>query len=209
MAALNNNFLIIIFFLVMTYIFASIPYGLILVRIIKHEDIREFGSGNIGATNVARRLGLGWGVFTFLLDSLKGFIPVYWISILSEGFKSQTFSYLPLLTALLCVVAHSHSVFIRFKGGKGVSTSIGVITALSVAHPLLRLPLCLAIVMWIVIFLIFRVVAIASLAAALLFFLSCIFLHLPGEFILLSFLIFAFIVFRHRSNIKKLRRKNV
>ena len=209
MAALNNNFLTLVFFLVVTYIFASIPYGFILVKTIKHEDIREFGSGNIGATNVARCLGLGWGVFTFLLDFLKGFIPVYWISVWSEGFEPQASSYLSLATALLCIVAHNHSIFIRFKGGKGVSTSIGVITALSIANSVLRLPLFLAIGMWIAVFLIFRIVAIASLTAALLFFLSCVFLHLEGEFILLSFLIFAFMVFRHRSNIEKLRRRNV
>jgi len=115
------EFIIIIFF---SYICGSIPFGLILTRIFIKKDIRKIGSGNIGATNVLRTGNKYLAAITLILDSLKGYIPVI-----------ITKQYFPGLIELSCISAflgHLFPLWLKFNGGKGVATYLGIITALSV-----------------------------------------------------------------------------
>ncbi len=105
------------------YLAGSIPFGLVFSKF-KGLDPRSYGSGNIGATNITRGLGKAWGAATLICDTLKGFLPVY------VALKLGLPSFYVALTALGAVVGHCYSVFLLFKGGKGVATALGVFLAL-------------------------------------------------------------------------------
>lgn len=169
-------------------------------------DIREYGSGNIGATNVARLLGKRWGIVTFFLDSLKGFLPV---GLFFKLFSNQPgVNFLGILVILSTVSGHNWPIFLRFKGGKGVATSVGGILALSLKISYLREPLLGGVVIWVIVFLFSRIVGLASLVSSGSFFLFCLFLErVEFEFKILSGLLFGFILIRHHSNIRALFRK--
>ena len=108
------------------YLFGSIPFGYILVRLFRHEDIRATGSGNIGATNVARTAP-ALGIATLVLDALKGFLPVYFLTTYAEQQAYTTHRSLLIgLSALFAVLGHMFPVWLRFRGGKGVATAVGV-----------------------------------------------------------------------------------
>jgi glycerol-3-phosphate acyltransferase PlsY len=111
------------------YLLGSIPFGYLLVRFVQQEDVRDTGSGNIGATNVARAGGATLGVFTLLLDTLKGFIAAF----LAMQFAPNTVngpSTLAVAAAVAAVVGHVFPVWLRFRGGKGIATALGVFIAL-------------------------------------------------------------------------------
>jgi glycerol-3-phosphate acyltransferase PlsY len=111
------------------YLLGSIPFGYLLVRFVQQEDVRDTGSGNIGATNVARAGGATLGVFTLLLDALKGFIAAF----LAMQFAPNTVngpSTLAVAAAVAAVVGHVFPVWLRFRGGKGIATALGVFIAL-------------------------------------------------------------------------------
>lgn len=186
---------------IFSYIIGSIPFGLILGKQVKGIDIRNFGSGNIGATNVTRVVGFKWGVLVFILDFLKGFLPVFLVFLLlpKDSFGCRITS---IIAAMLAVAGHNWPVYLKFKGGKGVSTSIGVIASLSVNLSFLRTPLILSVLAWLIVFLFSRLVGLASLVCALMFFISCLAMAVPWEFKFLSFLIALFITIRHKKNIK-------
>lgn len=190
----------IYFLLISSYFLGSIPFGYIICRKIKNMDIRTKGSGNIGATNVARVIGLWWGVLVFVLDLIKGVLGPLLILL----FVSDAGPYLYILAGLAAVCGHNWPVFLKFKGGKGVSTSLGVIIGLCLIFPPFWMPAAGALFSWIVLFFLFRVVSIASLAAAAVFFALSLPASVPLELKLFSFLLFAFIVIRHKSNIKGL-----
>ncbi len=110
----------------LSYLIGSIPFGVWIAERAAHIDIRQRGSGNVGATNVAREVGLVWGMLTLLLDGLKGLAPVVlarWSQPGCEGCVAAV-----ALTALL---GHQHSVFLRFRGGKGVATAMGAFVAIA------------------------------------------------------------------------------
>ena len=111
------------------YLLGSIPFGYLLVRFVRQEDVRETGSGNIGATNVVRAGGATLGVFTLILDAMKGFIAVF----LAMQFVPNTAngpSTLAIAAAVAAVVGHVFPVWLGFKGGKGIATALGVFIAL-------------------------------------------------------------------------------
>lgn len=129
-----------------SYLFGSIPFGYILVRTFRGQDIRDTGSGNIGATNVARSGATGLAVATLLLDGAKGYLAVWLASLiwnptgeelqqaLASGKSVPTFIYLPFVVAALgAVLGHMFPVWLRFKGGKGVATAVGAFLWLSPA----------------------------------------------------------------------------
>ncbi len=192
--------IILIFFI--AYLIGSIPFGYLVVRLLKGVDIRKFGSGNIGATNVARILGIKWGVLVFVLDFLKGFLAVYLLIFLFP--KLYPFAY--VLIAILSICGHNWSLFLKFKGGKGVSTSLGAISGLCIKFPPLVVSILSAVICWLLLFFIFRVVSLASLVSTFIFFLFSLFpfLHLPLAIKVFSFAVFILIVLRHKSNIVRL-----
>ena len=141
---------------VLSYLIGSVPFAYIIVKLFSGKDIRRFGSGNVGATNAYRIVGLPLAVVTFLLDFLKGFAVVTWLApALKEGSAA-------LITgALFVLLGHMFTCFLRFKGGKGAATGLGVVTALS---PLGALT---AIILWVVIVKASRMVSLATMIAAL------------------------------------------
>ncbi len=119
-----------ILFCLAAYIFGSIPFGKIIAKKIAHIDITTRGSKNIGATNVARELGIFWGLVTLFLDILKGYLPI----ILFVAYTPQTndnYAIVFPIIILAPLIGHQFSIFLRFKGGKGVSTATGIYLAIS------------------------------------------------------------------------------
>ena len=191
----------IILLTLISYLLGSIPFGFITFKFLRKEDIRKFGSGNIGATNVGRLLGLKWAVTVFLLDFLKGFVPVAYVTpliISNAGLTPYIFA------ALGGVCGHIWPLFLKFKGGKGVATSIGAGAVLSLIYPKLGGVLALAVIIWVIVFYSFRYVSLASLTAVFSFSLFCFLFKFPAQLKILSLLLFVLIVFRHRSNIANL-----
>ena len=126
--------------LLFAYLIGSIPFGYIITRLIRDVDIRHYGSGNIGATNVLRLLGWKLGLLVFLLDAAKGVAAV----LLAGAISDQ--DALPFLAGLAVLLGHCFPIFLKFKGGKGAATGIGVIAALSVWAALLVLLLAAAVI---------------------------------------------------------------
>ncbi len=115
------------------YLFGSIPFGYLLVRLVRKEDIREKGSGNIGATNVIRSGSKGLGALTFVLDVLKGFFAVLLCGLITAraGLTPEVRANIVALAALCAILGHIYTVWLGFKGGKGVATAFGVFLALA------------------------------------------------------------------------------
>lgn len=190
--------------LAVSYIVGSIPFGLVLGKL-NRIDIRQHGSGNIGATNIARVIGRDWGIACFILDFLKGLIPVLIIRFITFN-DTALDTFLPLLAVAAAICGHIWPVFLKFKGGKGMSTSLGALTALA------PLAVAVAIIGWYIVFKISRYVSLASITAALLLPLSAVFLSIIRGYkvhssttILLA-LICIVIIIRHKSNIQRLIR---
>lgn len=182
-------------YFLLSYLIGSIPVGYLICKVFKKVDIRKFGSGNIGATNVYRIFGWKYGLSTLIFDILKGFLPVYIGKIL------KLTNPVVLSAGILSISGHSFSIFLKGKGGKGVSTSFGVIIGL------LPLPALFSFIIWLAIVLIFRYVSLGSIIGALSlpFF---VFFYVKDTFLFfISILIFLLILFTHRENIKRLINK--
>jgi len=158
--------------IIFAYLFGSVPFGLLLART-RGRDLRAIGSGNIGATNVARALGRKWGYICFLLDVLKGLLPVVGVRALvtawpegSAAGAGPAFLALWLAVGAAAIVGHIFPVYLKFRGGKGVSTSFGV--ALGI-WPYFTLSAAIALVVWVVVVLIWRYVSLASICASVAF----------------------------------------
>jgi acyl phosphate:glycerol-3-phosphate acyltransferase len=185
--------------LVIAYLLGSIPFGYILVRIFRKEDVRATGSGNIGATNVARSGGKGLGILTLLLDLLKAFAAVKIAQHLAPGTPGFP-SDLAVAAGIAAVLGHVFPVWLGFKGGKGVASALGVFIALVPIAALCSLGV------FIVVFAITRYVSLASILAALMMPVFCL-LWMPdrsplfvGGVIFLALLVIA----KHRANIARL-----
>jgi glycerol-3-phosphate acyltransferase PlsY len=187
----------------LAYLLGSIPFGLIIVRLFRNEDIREKGSGNIGATNVIRSGGKGLGALTFLLDAAKGFIAVsaaYMIASRLHVGQSDAQN-LAATTALCAILGHIYTVWLRFKGGKGVATGFGVFLAISPVSALISFAV------FVLIFAISRFVSLASILAAITF---AVIALLRGHGKLTPFLLAVCVVIpvivivKHHANIRRL-----
>lgn len=188
----------------LSYLIGSIPFGLLIGKW-NGIDVRTAGSCNIGATNVTRILGKKWGIPCFFLDALKGYLPV-WITIqfLCPHAHSDWTVYLPACSAIAAVVGHIFPIWLKFRGGKGVSTIIGVILAIS---PLAMLT---SLFVWLLFFLAFRYVSLASIALAVTLPLADWMLgivgfqlpNLPNTFLLIVLAVLT--LFKHRTNLSRL-----
>ncbi len=175
------------------YLFGGIPWAYLLTRLIKHQDIRDIGSGNVGATNAFRAGGWQVGVPTLLLDIFKGAFPTY----LGLYFFDLNTA---LVAGIFAVLGHTFTPFLRFRGGKGVATAVG---AFSILAPV---PLALGILIWIAILLIFRYVSLASMLGALAVAVSVpFFVQDPLLTVATAFTALVIIV-RHHGNIRRLIR---
>lgn len=173
------------------FIMGSIPVGLIIAKI-KGVDLRKVGSGNIGATNVLRAMGKGPAIITLLGDMFKGFIPVY----LSTYLLDDTF--IRGITGLFAILGHDFSLFLRFRGGKGVATSIGVLLAYS---PIVAI---LTILLWIIVVFLSRYSSMGAIVSFLLLPLNTYILDHSYDKLTISTLMTLLLLFKHRDNIGRL-----
>ncbi len=185
-----------ILFLVATYFIAAIPFGLLLTKVFAKKDIRQFGSKNIGATNVARVAGKKLGLATLLLDGLKGALMLILARYLFVN--SNHLHLFLVLVGVTAVLAHIYPVYLDFKGGKGVATSIAVLFALD---PLVGF---LTILSWIIVFAFSRISSLSSLVSSFCAIPLSWFLDAPISQIIFCLFLFGLITYRHKENISRL-----
>jgi glycerol-3-phosphate acyltransferase PlsY len=191
-----------------SYLLGSIPFGYLLVRIFRGVDVRQTGSGNIGATNVARTGSKGLGIATLALDALKGFIAVafaIWLAdsgrFVAASANPQTPYLLGAVAALGAIVGHMFTVWLRFKGGKGVATGLGAFIALAPRAVLV------SILLFVVVVAVTRYVSLGSILAAAVFPLAAWWLSPESRTAGIMVLIAAsslLIIVRHKDNIRRL-----
>ena len=184
---------------VFTYSIGSIPTSYLMGKLIKGIDIREYGSGNVGATNALRVLGTKIGIITLLIDIAKGFFAVQ----IGKLLVSEPSNLFLIGTGLFAIIGHIFTIFLKFKGGKGVATSTGVFIALS------PVPVAIALVVFVITVLISKYVSLGSIVAAFVFSLIEFIVNLRNRFtdielLVFVFLIMVFIFIRHKTNIKRI-----
>jgi len=187
-----------------SYLSGSIPFGLILTKFFGNIDIRKIGSGNIGATNVLRTGNKFLALVTLLLDVIKGYLPVI--------IASKYFPELIQLSCLMTFLGHIFPIWLKFSGGKGVATYLGILFALSLQLSLLF------IFTWVVVSLIFKYSSLSSMFSSLTVFVVTLIkdnalksinpeIDIGEEMSIMLFIFFILIIFTHRKNIYKLKNK--
>jgi acyl phosphate:glycerol-3-phosphate acyltransferase len=179
------------------YLLGSIPFGLLLARL-RSVDVRKEGSGNIGATNVARTAGKKLGVMVLLLDALKGALPMIAAFALDLGARAGPYAI--TLVGLAAIAGHCFPVWLRFRGGKGVATALGVFLVLD------PLAIGLAAILFAVLYAAFHVVSIGSMSASAAVPLLLHFFGRPPEAVALGAAGAAIVIFQHRGNLRRLLR---
>ncbi|NDC82523.1 glycerol-3-phosphate 1-O-acyltransferase [bacterium] len=174
----------------LSFLSGSIPFSLIITRP-KGINLREFGSGNIGATNVYRALGLKYAVLVFMLDALKGILP----TVVAMSNPSPS---IHVIVAAAAIAGHSLSPFAGFKGGKGAATGIGVLSVLAFDVFIINFLVASGLILTT------RYVAPTSIFCCVITPLLLYFFHYPIEYVTLTTLIGLFIIYRHKANIKRL-----
>jgi glycerol-3-phosphate acyltransferase PlsY len=196
------------FAIIAAYLLGSIPFGLLIAKA-HGKDLRSIGSGNIGATNVSRALGRKWAYSCFVLDVLKGLIPMLVTMLIAEPDSVRTL-WLWLAVGCSAILGHIFPIYLKFKGGKGVATSFGVALGL---WPYYTMCVLLAAAVWVVVVLIWRYVSLASIAASVTFplvFIAAV-IFMPGwnfvslwPVLITAVAIPIMVIIRHRENIKRL-----
>lgn len=193
------------------YLFGSFPTAYIVHKIKKGDDIRKYGSGNVGGTNVVRTVGVSYGVATIIADMVKGFIPILVLYFIYPGDLI-----LLSIMSIAVILGHDFPVYIKFKGGKGIAVSYGVITGVSlipftnIAESIVWikiLPPVIILGTWIIIFVISRISSLASLGGGLASSLSFYFTGYALPIVIASVCWGVLIFITHRKNIKRLIHK--
>jgi glycerol-3-phosphate acyltransferase PlsY len=186
--------------LIASYLIGSIPTAYIFGRIAKGIDIREFGSGNVGATNTFRVLGRGPGLAVLAIDILKGFISAAYIAglflYISPVARPELYR---IFTGLSVILGHNWPLFLKFKGGKGVATSGGVVAGL------IPKIFWLGFVVWCVVFYLTGYISVASIITSMSIPLFTLFFGEPTEIVVFMSILCLIIVYKHRSNLKRLK----
>jgi acyl phosphate:glycerol-3-phosphate acyltransferase len=184
--------------LLAAYLIGAIPFGYLLVRLTSGQDVRSMGSGNIGATNVLRTTGRGLGFTTLLLDIAKGIVAV-WIADRLLGGSVYWMS----LSAICVMAGHAFPIFLKFHGGKAVASFVGAFLYLT------PLPLLAVLVVFLITVGVTRYISLGSVLAAGFFPISVFLIdHPPGVVVITAAVAGAFIVWRHTSNLKRIRDGN-
>lgn len=188
-----------------SYLIGSIPSAYIMGRVLKGVDIRKFGSGNVGATNALRVLGKPAGITVLILDILKGFIVVLFLGNMilhrSAGISSVN---LRVMLGVCCICGHNWTIFLKFKGGKGMATTLGVLLGLAVKILALRSIFAFVILTWLIVFLATRIVSLASIISAVSLCVYMFAFKAPRTLMVTSILLCSFIILRHKSNLIRL-----
>ncbi|MDR1417676.1 MAG: glycerol-3-phosphate 1-O-acyltransferase PlsY [Endomicrobium sp.] len=185
--------LLAIFYILFAYLCGSINFAYIITKMVVNVDIRNVGSKNSGTTNVLRIAGLFPAILTFLLDAFKGFIVVFFAIFINDSFSYS------IIICFAALLGHMYPIFFKFKGGKGVATGLGVFLALMPA------PTIIAFGVFIIVFICFGYVSLASVCAALSLPMVTYFCKYPLEPIIFSFAIAMLIIYKHRLNLKRLK----
>ncbi|MDF7807352.1 glycerol-3-phosphate 1-O-acyltransferase PlsY [Pontiellaceae bacterium B12219] len=176
------------------YLFGAVPFGLLVARS-RGVDIRKQGSGNIGATNVFRVIGKGWGIFTLVLDALKGFIPAFFFPMLGN-LADPIYG---VLFGFAAIIGHTFPVYLKFKGGKGVATSAGMLLGVA------PVAMGIGLFFFVITVVISRYVSLASIVAAIA---VAITVWFEGDKVMIVKVVLTvmaiLIVWLHRANIKRL-----
>ena len=176
--------------ILVSYLFGSIPFGLLLTKIFLKKDIREIGSGNIGATNVLRAGNKILGYSTLIFDILKAVLPILYIKFFMSDYL--------YISALSIFIGHVFPIWLRFKGGKGVASYLGILCCLDIFTALIFG------VVWISVFVLFKFSSLSSLLASLTIPIFHFFYNSNSDYYF-YFMMFILIFFTHRENIKRLR----
>lgn len=199
----------LLFTIIAAYLLGSVPFGLIIAKS-RGKDLRAIGSGNIGATNVSRALGKKWGYFCFLLDVLKGMLPMI---VAAKAISSQpnvTELFLWLTVGFAAILGHIFPVYLKFKGGKGVATSFGVALGF---WPYYTICALFAFAIWLIVVSLWRYVSLASIVASVAFptvlFIAIVIwdkwnLDNLWPILIAAIAIPVLVTIRHRENIKRL-----
>ncbi len=201
------------FVIILSYLVGSIPNSIIISKLVKGIDIREFGSGNAGGTNVFRVLGWKWGILTILLDALKGAIAVIVVARMyldNFPFNNITpfddFTLIQIICGVAAVIGHVFTVFAGFKGGKGIATGLGVLIMI------VTVDMALALAVFFIVVGLSRYISLGSLSAAISVPLIMIIrenifgVDIQGYHTILPFVIILalFVIYTHRSNISRI-----
>ncbi|MBU1035469.1 MAG: glycerol-3-phosphate 1-O-acyltransferase PlsY [bacterium] len=178
------------------YLLGSIPFGYIVGKLFKKVDIREFGSGNIGATNAFRILGPSLASLVLLSDVGKGILSIYLVRFLSID-NLLIFT----IAGLAVICGHDWSLFLGFKGGKGIATTFGVVFVL---NPIISI---LAVTVWVIVIIITRYASLSSIFAVISILVFTILFKQPYEYIVFSAIILVLGIFKHKDNIERLKSK--
>ena len=194
--------MITILLMVFSYILGSVPNALWIGKMFKGIDVREHGSKNTGSTNAARVLGVKLGILTLILDISKGLVPTLLAVLLKVDFfenltKISNLDY--VLVGICAILGHVFSIFMNFKGGKAVATTLGVFLVL------VPKAILFAAIVFFVVFAIFRYVSLSSIFAAISLPIFTYFLYQQIVYIILGILIAILIVVKHKSNIERLK----
>ena len=204
-----TEYFILFLIFIICYLIGSIPFGLILTKLHGTKDLRNIGSGNIGATNVLRTGNKTLALLTLILDLLKSFIPLF---IFFKSYPNLT-NYdflnhlvvdkilLMLMFGYLFVLGHCFSIWLKFRGGKGIATSLGVILSID-----FFIGLCL-LTIWILVFLIFKISSLSALISSASFPILIFLKYEKINLLYLSILLTTFVFFTHRTNIIRLLKK--
>jgi len=185
--------------LIISYILGSIPTSYLMGKLIRKIDIRDFGSGNVGATNALRVLGTKIGIITLIIDIGKGILAVTFGKLI----VAEPSNLVAIAFGLFAILGHIFTIFLKFKGGKGVATSAGVFIALA-PHAV-----GIALIVFLLTVMLTKYVSLGSIFAALILFFVELYRNITNSFqnielLVFIFLIAIFIIIRHRSNIKRI-----
>lgn len=187
---------------IVSYLIGSISFSVIISKKMAGFDVREKGSKNAGSTNVLRTVGKRAAAITLVCDILKGVIAILIAFIVGKIAKDINPALLVQIAAICVVVGHTFPIFFKFKGGKGVATSLGIILLLNWQIGLICLVFAL------ILMILTRMVSLGSISAAILFPVLTIFITenylVPGNYIVFGILLAAFVVYNHRANVKRI-----
>ena len=175
------------------YLIGSIPFGFLIGKL-RGVDVRTVGSKNIGATNVYRTVGHAWGFLAFFCDFLKGFLPAFF----AMRFVSSVDANLPVYVGLACVIGHTLTVFMKFRGGKGVATAFGMMVALATCPALLAFAV-FVVAVWLSHYISLGSILAAAALGVLVWFFPCLL-----AVRIIAVLVAVFVIIKHKSNIQRL-----
>jgi glycerol-3-phosphate acyltransferase PlsY len=194
------TFYAVVLLTVLSYLLGSIPTGYWLTKALKGIDIRQYGSGSTGATNVWRCVGKWAGITVFFIDSIKGVIPVRVAIFLTSlgGPIDDTYHLVPILAALAALIGHSKSIFLNFQGGKSAATGLGTLLALK---PIVG---SATFGTWLCVLFVSRIVSLSSILAT-----GCCGIYMalamaPLSYVVYCILGFAYVTYRHKANIERM-----